>query len=90
MIARESGCKAVAVVMTAGDGLCRARNLARTNHRRVSDERMERMLAAMEPVARDEGFAAVFRDDEVTVQEIFKCLQEGITEESHEYCNQAW
>lgn len=88
-IAREAGCEAVAVVMTASDDLCRARNNARRNHRRVNAERMERMVAAMEPVASDEGFAAVFRDDESTLQGILKFLQQMAGEESHEHSNQA-
>ncbi|MDP3001156.1 MAG: ATP-binding protein [Bryobacterales bacterium] len=69
-IAWEAGCAAVAVVMTAGAELCRTRNRTRTDHRRVSDERMERMLTAMEPVSCDEGFAAVFRDSEATLRNI--------------------
>ncbi|WP_321473143.1 ATP-binding protein [uncultured Paludibaculum sp.] len=88
-IARDAGCQAVAVVMTAGDDFCRARNRARKDHRRVSDERMERMLAAMEPVGCDEAFCAVFRDDEATLRSILEYLQQTTRKELHEYCNQA-
>jgi len=88
-LAREAGCQAVAVVMTARHDLCRARNRARKDHRRVSDERMERMLAAMEPVGRDEAFNAVFRDEEVTLREILEYLQQTTRKELHEHCNQA-
>lgn len=87
-IAHEAGCQAVAVMMTANSDLCRARNRARQDHRRVSEERMERMLAAMEPVARDEGFVAIFRDDEATLRRILDDHQQAAGKESHEYCNQ--
>ena len=88
-IAREAGCKAVAVVMTASAELCRARNRERTGHRWVSDERMERMLAAMETVSPEEGFATVFRDSAATLKNIMDFLKRKTEEASHEYCNQA-
>ncbi len=50
---------------------------------------MERMLAAMEPVGRDEAFNAVFRDEEVTLREILEYLQQTTRKELHEHCNQA-
>jgi len=87
-IAREAGCPAVAVEMTAGAELCRARNRARSGPRRVSDERMDRMLAVMEPVSGDEGFAAVFRDDEASLQGILECLRGGAGKGGHEYSYQ--
>ena len=87
-IAREAGCPVVAVEMTAGAELCRMRNQARSGRWRVSDERMERMLSVMEPVSGDEGFAGVFRDDEVSLQEILEYLRRRAGKESHEYCNQ--
>ena len=87
-IAREAGCPAVAVEMTAGAELCRMRNRARSGPWRVSDRRMERMLAVMEPVSGDEGFAGVFRDDEVSLQDILEYLRSRAGKESHEYCNQ--
>jgi hypothetical protein len=49
---------------------------------------MERMLAAMEPVARNEGFEAIFRDDEATLQRILDDRQLAARTESHECCNQ--
>ena len=88
-IARDAGCPAVAIVMTASTELCRIRNRARTNHRSVSDERMERMLTAMEPVSHEEGFAAVLRDSEATLEKVMELLKRRTGEVSHEYCNQA-
>lgn len=88
-IAREAACDAAAVVMTASDVLCRERNRARTDHRRVSEPRMERMLAAMEPVGVDEGFAAICRDDTASLRSVLEALRTGTREETHEYCNQA-
>ncbi len=58
-IAREASCPAVAVVMTTPKPLCRERN-ARRDAGRLSEERMERMLAALEPVRPDEGFVAIY------------------------------
>ncbi len=86
-IAREAGCPAVAVEMTATPELCRMRNRARSGPSRVCDRRMERMLAVMEPVSGDEGFAGVFRD-EVSIQDILEYLRSRTGKESHEYCNQ--
>lgn len=86
-IAREAGCVAVAVVMTAGTELCRARNDARRDHRRVSAERMERMIEAMQPPAREEGFAAIFRDDEATLRGILEFLRQSRWEDRHEDCD---
>lgn len=59
-IAREAECPAAAVVMATLPEVCRIRNRRRFGHRRVSEERMERMLAALEPVRADEGFAGVY------------------------------
>jgi len=58
-LAREESCPAIAVVMSTSEELCRERNGKREGTRRVSDERMRRMFAALEPVRLDEGFAAV-------------------------------
>jgi predicted kinase len=69
-IAREAGCPAVAVLMAATAEECRERNEQRTGHRRVSNERMHRMLAALESVAVEEGFARVYSGSTVTVSEI--------------------
>ena len=69
-LAREAGCPAVAVVMAATEEECRERNARRTDHRRPSDERMQRMLAAFEPVAKEEGFERVYFDSTTTVSDI--------------------
>ena len=53
---------AFAVVISTSEELCRERNARREGSRRVSDERMERMLAAFESVRPDQGFAAVHYD----------------------------
>jgi predicted kinase len=63
-IAREAGCPALAVVMSATPAECRARNRARSGPRRVSDERFERMLAALEPVTIAEGFSEILSQQE--------------------------
>lgn len=62
-IAREEGCPAVALALTTSGALCRQRNGNRCDGNRVTETRMERMLAAMEPVTADEGFAAVYHYD---------------------------
>jgi len=72
-IAREEGCPAIAVLMTTPEDVCRRRNAMRVGPRRVSDERMERMLAAREPVTADEGFSEILLAEEF----------------AYEYCHQA-
>ncbi len=72
-LAREEGCPAIAVVMTTSEDVCRWRNSMRVGPRRVSDESMERMLAAMEPVTADEGFMEI----------------RSVKELVHEHCHQA-
>jgi protein phosphatase len=62
-IAREASCPAIAVVMTTSAELCWARNAKRQPRRRLSEPRMERMFAALEPVRADEGFAAIYFED---------------------------
>ena len=69
-MAREAGCPAVAVLMAATAAECRERNALRTGHRRVSAERMERMLAAFEPVTASEGFARVYSGSNTSMSEI--------------------
>jgi predicted kinase len=71
-LAREAGCPAVAVLMAATVDECRERNARRTDQRRLSDERMRRMLAAFEPVTEDEGFAGVCLGSTATVSDILK------------------
>ncbi|HWF47952.1 MAG TPA: ATP-binding protein [Bryobacteraceae bacterium] len=87
-IAREAGCPAVAVVMTASAVLCRSRNRERDPERRLSEERMERMLAALEPVQPAEGFSAVF-EETITLANILLQMCSGREGFSHEYCHEA-
>ena len=68
--------------MKLPDAFC---NRRRKDQRRLTDERMERMIAAFEPVSPDEGFTAIF-DDSATVSEILESLRKEII---HEYCDQA-
>ncbi len=49
----------IAIEMRAPAALCRERNRARNAARRLSEDRMDRMLAALEAVAPDEGFSAI-------------------------------
>jgi predicted kinase len=91
-IAREARRPAVAVVMTTCAALCCERNAKRDPGRRLSEERMERMLAALEPVRPDEGFVSThFENGEgagISLEEIL--LQLRTKEQlSHEYCYQA-
>lgn len=87
-IAREAGCPAVAVMMTASAALCRSRNRERDPVRRLSEERLERMLAALEPVEPAEGFTAVF-EESITLVEVLSQLSTGREGLSHEYCHEA-
>jgi predicted kinase len=82
------GCPAIAVVMQASDALCRARNGERDPQRRLSEERMERMLAAREPVRADEGFAAIF-DESITLAKALSQISTRREGQSHEYCHEA-
>jgi predicted kinase len=87
-IAREAGCPTVAVVMTASAALCRSRNRERDSERRLSEERMERMLAALEPVHPAEGFSAIF-EETTTLVEMLSHLSTGRKGVAHEYCHEA-
>jgi predicted kinase len=84
-IAREADCSAIAVAMRASLSLCRERNRHRRDQRLLSEDRMERMIAAFEPVRPDEGFTAIF-DDSASLAEILQSLRR---ETIHEYCDQA-
>jgi len=84
-IAREVSCPVVAVVMTTPAAVCRERN-AQRNTGRLSDERMDRMLAAMETVRPDEGFVSIHFED-VDLHEI-KSLFRKREQQSNEYCHQ--
>ncbi len=90
-VARKASCPAVAVVMTTPEALCRQRNALRETGR-LSDERMERMFAALEPVQPDEGFAAIHFDCGVGagigLEEILSQFQKK-EQSSNEYCHQA-
>jgi predicted kinase len=91
-IAREASCPAVAVVMTTPVSLCRERNTKRDAVTRLSEERMDRMFAAFEPVVPDEGFVFIHFEDGVRggidLEEILSQFQnkERI---SHGHCYQA-
>jgi predicted kinase len=82
-IAREALCPVIAVTMRASFSLCRERNRHRQDKRRLTEERMERMFAAFDPVRPDEGFTAIF-DDSASLSEILQSLRK---EEIHEYCD---
>jgi predicted kinase len=86
-MAREAHCPAVAVVMTAPAWLCRERNGQRQGARRLSEERMERMLAALEPVQPDEGFAAIYTE-RIPLTAILSELARGRESLIHEDCHQ--
>ncbi len=85
VIASECECMALAVEMTTPPALCRARNAAREDYRRVSDERMERMFAALEPVGAGEGFAAIFNETH-SLHEILAQLEKEKATDEH--CHQ--
>jgi tRNA uridine 5-carbamoylmethylation protein Kti12 len=91
-IAREASCPAVAVVMTTPEALCRERNAKRDGSSRLSEERMERMLVALEPVRPEEGFVSIHFENGVGagigLDEILTTVQ-GKEQLSHEYCHQA-
>ena len=87
-IAQEASSPAVAIVMTTPASLCRARNAERNAISRLSDERMERMLAALEPVQQDEGFVSIhFEAGAGAGIELEKILSQFQNKErlSHEY-----
>jgi predicted kinase len=69
-LAREHSCPAIAVVMTTPEAICRERNARRDESCRLSEERMERMLAALEPVRLDEGFDSIFEGDRIELEQI--------------------
>jgi protein phosphatase len=91
-IAHEAQCPAVAVVLSTPPELCRERNNRRTGPRRLSCERMERMLAALETVRNDEGFAAVHFDNGSSQNiGLDRIVWAFLSKEqiSHEYCHEA-
>jgi len=58
-MARKAGAEAAAVVCVTDPDLCRERNAARDEFRRVPDEAMDRMVRNFQAPETDEGFAAV-------------------------------
>jgi predicted kinase len=89
-IARAASCPAVAVVMTTPEAVCRERN-AKRGAGRLSEERMERMLAALETVRPDEGFVSIYFATGVgTGVELDMILAQFQNKErsSHEHCHQ--
>jgi len=91
-IARHASCPAIAVMMTTPEALCRERNSKRDRSCRLSEERMERMLAAFEPVRSNEGFVSIHCDSGVGagigLEEILAQFQKK-EQLSHEYRYQA-
>jgi predicted kinase len=59
-MARDASRPSVAVVMATPEALCRERNARRDEKSRLSEERMDRMFLALEPVGSDEGFTTVY------------------------------
>jgi predicted kinase len=92
-IAQDARCPAAAVVMSTPVELCRARNERRTGPRRLSSERMERMLAALEPVRNDEGFAAIHFENgvsqSISLDRILSTFLSTKEQIPHEYCHKA-
>jgi predicted kinase len=88
-IAREASCSTVAVIMTTPEALCRERNAKRDAGSRLSEERMERMFGALEPVRSDEGFVSIHFENGVgagiELEEILAQFQKK-ERLSHEYC----
>ena len=91
-IAREVPCPAVAIVMSTPSELCRERNDGRTGPRRLNASRMERMLAALEPVRSDEGFAAVHFESGVSqgigLDRILSAFLSTKEQIFHEHCHE--
>jgi predicted kinase len=73
-MAEQTQSPAVAVVMPAAATLYRWRNSLREGPRRLTDARMERMLACFEPVCPEEGFTAIFDGESATLAEILAQL----------------
>jgi predicted kinase len=91
-IAREASSPAVAIVMGTAEALCRERNARREGARRLSEERMERMLAAFEPVIPGEGFVSIYFESGVEAGiEMERILSQFQKKEQvlHEYCHEA-
>jgi len=84
-IAQEVNAPAIAVEMAASAEVCRMRNRARIGPRRLTEERISRMLHALEPVHREEGFSAIYTG-EVTLMEILSDMFPERRAESHEHC----
>ncbi len=87
-IAREFQCPAIALEMTTPASICRTRNRAREGPRRLSEERLERMLAAMERVRPDEGFTAIYAGEAVNLADILSEFAMERKRSLHEYCHE--
>lgn len=87
-MAREAACDAIAVEMGTSEELCRERNRSRRGPQRVSEERMERMLAAMEAISPDEGFEAIVPAESFELPPSSGCASQS-TEESYVNHDQA-
>lgn len=93
-LAQQHAAPIVAVEMSTPFAVCIERNRLRVGPRRVSDERMARMLAAMEPVQPDEGFDLICDDTAILARilhQVESIRQSNIhqQEQLHEYCHQA-
>jgi protein phosphatase len=81
-IARDESCPAIAVVLTTPDAICRERNSKREGSNRLSDQRMERMLAAREEAELGEGFVSIHFYDGVntgvTLAELLRMVQKSV------------
>jgi predicted kinase len=86
-IAAEVACPAIAVVMATPEALCRQRNAERVGTSRVSDERIERMFAALEPVRPDEGFVVIHDGESISLGEILSGDFRKKEPVSHEHCH---
>ncbi len=74
-IARAASCPGLAVVINTPESVCRERNASRTTGR-LSEARMDRMFAALQPVEEDEGFFAIYTTDgAVTLDEILSAIE---------------
>jgi predicted kinase len=78
-LARAAGRPVVAVVISTPHALCRERNARRGPNSRLSEDRMDRMFAALEPVEREEGFEAIY-DEGATLEEILAEIHKAAAE----------
>ncbi len=90
-IARDAACPAVALVFTTHRDLCNIRNSQRIGARRLSEDRMRRMLEAFEPVSSEEGFYSIHSDsgtgEGIRLRDILP--KTGSEQQVYEHYNQA-